>query len=277
MKIRRLAPLAVLVVALVAALTVSTPEPARADAPIYQALTSLRGLSNSSFAHVVNWARNGAGQVYAPTWDYQNAEAGILALPSGDRYAILQWLRGNGRGALYALGVTDNYIGPRRPGADYPIATPTPDPYRQLQFATDSLDGNAGAQPGNIQVLGGFAAARRDGTSILACVSFQNNAPQAATLVRFAFPIKDANGNTVATLHLDRKGTFSTGIGIHSYQSYNDWKSGLSNRGYADNCVTRTVGVAALPIIEARFATYAVTYVLYADGTSWTAPGATSP
>jgi len=277
MMIRRLAPLAVLVVALVAALAVSRPEPVRADAPIYQALTSLRGLSNSSFAHVVTWARNGASQVYAPVWDYQNAEAGILALPGGDRYAILQWLRGNGRGALYALGVSDNYIGPRRPGADYPLATPTPDPYRQLQFATDSLDGSAAGQPGNIQVLGGFAAARRDGTSIMACVSFQNNAPQTATLVRFAFPIKDANGNTVATLHLDRKGTFSTGIGIHSYQSYHDWKGGLSNRGYADNCVNRTVGVAALPILEARFATYAVTYVLYADGTSWTAPGATSP
>lgn len=275
--IRRLAPLAVLLVALVAALAVSRPEPVRADAPIYQALSSLRGLSNQSFAHVVSWARNGAGQVYAPVWDYQNAEVGILALPSGGRYAILQWLRGNGRGALYNLGVTDNSIGPRRPGADYPYATPTPDPYRQLQFATDSLDGNAAEQPGNIQVLGGFAAARRDGTAIFACISFQNNAPKAATLVRFAFPIKDANGNTVATLVLDRTGTFSSGIGINTFQSYNDWKSGLTNRGYNQNCVNRTTGVAAMPILEARFATYAVTRVEYADGTSWNSPGATSP
>lgn len=275
--IRRLAPLAVLVVALVAALAVSRPEPVRADAPIYQALTSLRGLSNPSFAHVVTWARSGAGQVFAPIWDYQNAEAGILALPSNDRYAILQWLRGNGRGALYNLGVTDSAIGPQRAGADYPSATPTPDPYRQLQFATDSLDGGAGPQPGSIQVLGGFAAARRDGTSIVACVGFQNNAPQTATLVRFAFPIKDANGNTVATLVLDRKGTFSSGIGIHTFQSYNDWKGGQSNRGYSENCVTKTTGVAAMPILEARFATYAVTHVEYADGSSWNTPGATSP
>jgi len=277
MMIRRLAPLAVLVVALVAALAVSRPEPVRADAPVYQALTSLRSLTDQSFAHVVNWARNGAGQVFAPVWDYQNAEAAILALPSNDRYAILQWLRGNGRSALYSLGVSDNYIGPRRPGADYPNATPTPDPYRQLQFATDSLDGNTGAQPGNIQILGGFAAARRDGTAILACVGFQNNAPQAATLVRFAFPIKDANGNTVATLVLDRKGTFSTGIGIHTFQSYGDWKNGQMNRGYNENCVTRKTGVAAMPILEARFATYTVTRVEYADGSSWNSPGATSP
>jgi hypothetical protein len=275
--IRRLAPLAVLVVALVAALAVSHPEPVRADAPVYQALTSLRSLTDQSFAHVVTWARNGAGQVWAPTWDYQQAEAAILALPGNDRYAILQWLRGNGRSALYNLGVTDNYIGPRRPGADYPLATPTPDPYRQLQFATDSLDGNSGAQPGNIQVLGGFAAARRDGTAIVACVGFQNNAAQAATLIRFAFPIKDANGNTVATLVLDRKGTFSSGIGIHTFQSYNDWKGGQSNRGYSENCVTRKTGVAAMPILEARFATYAVTHVEYADGSSWNSPGATSP
>src|SRR6185503_11161814 len=100
MMIRRIAPVAVLVVALVAALAFSRPEPVRADAPIYQALTSLRNLSSQSFAQVVTWARNGSPQVFAPTWDYQNAEAGILALPSNDRYAVLQWLRGNGRGAL---------------------------------------------------------------------------------------------------------------------------------------------------------------------------------
>jgi hypothetical protein len=274
---RRIASLAVLVVALVAALAVSQPAaPARADSPLYQALTSLRALSNTSFAHVVSWARQGSPTVWVPVQDYQQAEAGIAALPGSDRNAILQWLRGNGRGALYALGVTDNYIGPQRPGADYPSATPTPDPYRQLQFATDSLSGSGGS-PGDIQILGGFAAARRDGTSILACVSFQNNAPKTATMVQFSFPIKDANGNTVATLLMDRKGTFSSGIGIHTWQSYADWKN-QSHRGYEQNCVHRnTGGVAAMPILEARFATYAVTRVEYADGTSWSSPGATSP
>jgi hypothetical protein len=276
MKTRRIALAAAIAFAIISVLAIARPEPVRADAPIYQALTSLRALGDQSFAHVVTWARNGAGPVYAPVWDYQNAEAGILALPGRDRQAILQWLRGNGRGALYALGVADNFIGRHRPGADVPLATPTPDPWRQLQFASDSLDGG-GPSSGGIKVLSGFAGAKRNGTEVVACLSFQNNAAQAATRVLFAIPLKNESGNTVATLTLDRRGTFSTGIGIYSWSSYSQWRSGMTNRGYPENCVVKTPGVAALPIIEARFATFDVLRVEYADGTSWNAPGANAP
>ncbi len=268
MKIRRIAPLAVLALALVAALAIPA-QPARADAPLYQALTSLRNLSSGSFEKVVIWARNGSPQVYAPIWDYQNAEAGILSLPSDERHAVRQWLIGNGRSALYSLGVSDHAIGPRRPGADVPLATPTPDPWRQLQFATDSF---SDAPTGPIQVGAGIAAAKRDGTSLVACVTFTNTAPQAATSVSFVFTLKSGNGDAVGTIGFVRNGTFSTGIGIHTWDSYASWRQQSGNRGYNDNCVTKETGVAALPILETRFVTYAVKSVTFADGTSWSAP-----
>lgn len=268
MKLHRVAPLAVLVFALAAALAFPAP-PARADAPLYQALTSLRNLNDTSFGKVVAWARKGSPQVYSPTWDYEHAEAGILALPSNDRYAIRQWLTGSGRGALYALGVNDSSIGAHRPGADYPLATPTPDPWRQIQFATESF---SAAPSGPIQVGAGMAAAKRDGTSIVACVTFTNTAPQAATSIAFVFTMKSGNGDTVGTLGFVRNGTFSTGIGIHTWDSYSSWRQQSGNRGYNDNCVTKESGVAALPILETHFVTYAVKSVTFADGTSWNAP-----
>ncbi len=268
MKIRRIAPLAVLALALVAALAFPAP-PARADAPLYQALTSLRNLSDTSFGKVVVWAQNGSPQVFAPTWDYQNAEAGILSLPSNDRYAVRQWLIGNGRGALYALGVSDSSIGRHRPGADFPLATPTPDPWRQIQFATDTF---SEAPSGPIQVGSGIAAAKRDGTDIVACVTFTNAALQPATSISFDFTMKNANGDTLGHIGFVRNGTFSTGIGIHTWDSYSAWRQQYGNGGYNQNCVKKETGVAALPILETRFVTYTVKSVTFADGTSWNAP-----
>jgi len=267
MHTRRIAFLAAIALACVVALSASqAPQPARASAPIYQALDSVKNLSDASFAKVVAWAKQGGPAVFAPVWDYQQAEAGINGLAASQRWAMLQWLSGNGRGALYAQGVTNSDIGRNRPGADYPVATPTPDPWRQVQFATDTFDA---APSGPIQVSAGIAGAKRDGTSIVACVTFANTAPQAATDILFAFTIKDGNGDTVGTMRLDRKGTFSTGIGIHTWDSYASWRAQSGNRGYNDNCVKKESGVAALPVLEARFITYSVKSVTFADGTTW--------
>ncbi len=268
MKIRRLALLAAIAVALVVAFAAQRPEPVRASAPIYQALDSLKSLDANGFAKVVHWASNGASPVYGAMRDYQYAEAGINALPNNQRRAILQWLTGNGREALYAQGVSDSDIGSRRPGADYAAATPTPDPYRDLKLVTDSFDEPSS---GPITVINGFGAAKRDGTSATVCVSFKNNAPQPATSVTFAFSLKDNNGRTLGHLELERTGTFSTGIGIYTWDSYQSWRT-QTHKGFAENCATRNSGVAAMPILEARVATYHVRSVTFADGTSWNAP-----
>lgn len=240
---------------------------AEASAGLRAALSTLKGLSDHQFHEVVSWARNNG---FAPGFGFnavQNAEIQIGNLNYDDRQALLSWLKGNGRAALYNRGASDWQIGGRHPG-NTPKATPTPNPYRQLELTSPTLGKQ---QTGSIAVLGGFAAASRDGKMAMACVSFQNNAPVAATQVNFTFTLLDANGNTVGTMQLDRTGTFSTGIGIMSWSSFNDWNggSGFSNRGYSDNCAKISNGVAALPIIQARYVTYTISGITYADGTTW--------
>ena len=119
-------------------------------------------------------------------------------------------------------------------------------------------------------MLNGFAAAMRDGTRAVTCVSFKNVGPQAATRVVFIFTLLYSDGQTGGELILDRQATFSPNVGVMSYGSYADWVNQESaNRGYAQNCATVSNGVAALPILAARYATYRVTRVEYVDGSSW--------
>lgn len=71
-------------------------------------------------------------------------------------------------------------------------------------------------------------------------------------------------------LTLDRRGTFSPGIGIMTYDSLQDFvQSGFGNRSFADNCATVQDGIAAVPILTARYATYRMMRVVRADGSTW--------
>ncbi|MDQ2909122.1 MAG: hypothetical protein M3R44_07220 [Candidatus Eremiobacteraeota bacterium] len=258
------------VVALASIMTLRAADADVSDA-LVGALTTLQGLNQSSFSSVTGWARNGAPQVAVPIRDYELAEAQILNLSSDDRQAVLWWLQGNGRSSLYARGATDAQIGPLRSGADPGTAppSPAPDSWRDLRLASATL-GDA-AVPSGIVILGGFAAARRDGTSAMACVSFKNIAPVAADEVRIDFPLLDGAGNTVGKLTLDRRGTFSQGIGIMTYGSLQDFvqSGGIGNRGFGDNCATVKNGIAAVPILTARYATYRITKVTRGGGSTW--------
>ncbi|MDQ2857177.1 MAG: hypothetical protein M3R53_00825 [Candidatus Eremiobacteraeota bacterium] len=252
----------------------SQPERADADAspPLRQTLGTLRGLWSQSFGNVVQWARAGAPQIINPIEDYERAELQILNLGNDDRQAVLWWLQGNGRSALYNRGASDDQIGPPRSGIDNgagPAPTATPNPWRDLKLASATLD--TGTPASQIVLLGGFAGAKRDGTSAMACVSFKNVAAATATRVVFTFPLLGPGGDVLAALTLDRRGTFSSGVGIMSYDSLSDatQNSGVQNRGYSDNCTTLTNAIAAVPILKARFATYRVTRVEYSDGSVW--------
>jgi hypothetical protein len=148
-----------------------------------------------------------------------------------------------------------------------PSATATPNPWREIKVGTQSLD-----QPpvtGGIQVLSAFAAVRKDGRGAIACLSFKNTAPVAAKHLLVDFPFFDQSGANVGTLHLNRVGTFSSGIEIMSYQDFSAWSGGGGPRGYTDNCTRLDLAVAAMPILAARFASYRVTRIDFADGTTW--------
>lgn len=151
--------------------------------------------------------------------------------------------------------------------APQPTASPTPNPYREIRLASQTLGNSA---QGKIALLGGWAAVKRDGRAAVVCVSFKNEAAVAATRVVFRFTILGRSGNDLGTLEFDRSGTFSPGVDINGWQSLKDWQGGVGHRGYADNCKVLDSGVAALPLLSAHTVTYEIRRVDYADGSSWT-------
>lgn len=249
----------------------SVPPNARAASmALLNTLVQIQQLSNHDFKSLVAWSKNWAPQpqyVYTPL---QATENSIRKLPGDDRNAIFFWLDGLGRAALYARGVTDAQIGTRDPGSSSgstPAPTPTPNPWRALSLVSGSLDQST---EGNITILGGFAAAKRDGRSVIACVSFMNVSTKTASDITFEFPLLSEGGNELGKLTLDRTGTFSPNVGIYSYNSMSDWLQMQPPSSRLQNCVRRDLGTAALPILEARLAGYRVVKVLYTDGSSWT-------
>jgi hypothetical protein len=245
---------------------VAMPKAGAQSSALVNVLTETQQLSNNDFTTLCTWARNGASAPFNNYFQPQKTQSDILALADKDRQAVLWWLQGNGRSALYARGASDYQIGPRRAPADK-SATPAPAAWRQITLATATLNGDV---QGPIQILGGFAAVKRDGTAAIACVSFKNVSKITARRVVVDFPLLDAQGSTVGTLTLDRNGEFSPGTVIASYADFSTWQQGgIGPRGYADNCIQKTLATAALPILQARTAGYNVRRVEFDDGSSW--------
>lgn len=233
-------------------------------------LAALRDLSDGSFQQVLWWAPNPTDpQLSIPDWN--DAEHRIMQLGRQDRAAVLAWLTGGGRQALYDRGATDRMIGARTVSAGGGFTTPsTPGPssqYRVLPLTSPTL---GGAPAGNVRVTGGFALVKNDATKAVVCLSFVNLAPATASAVHFAFPLLDSNGNTIATLAFTRSGTFAPSVAINGPADGNAYLGGgFGPRAAYDNCLVSAQGTAALPLVQTHYVTYKVTGVQYADGTSW--------
>lgn len=276
MNIRRGSLLASVAAALTLAVIMPAPAKPAASGFLGLVFMSMRNLSDSQFASLVHWARAGAESPKFSDPAYRVEFDILRTLNEPDRRAMLVFLRGGGRSALYARGATDAEIGSRKPvnvGPATPAPTPTPNPYRSLEFGSPTI---GGAPAGNVVVIGGWAGVKRDGRGARACISFKNTDSRTATRVLFEFPISDDAGAALAQLELDRRGTFSPGIDIHGWGSMASWQSS-QNRGYDENCAGVSTAVPALPLLAARFATYRILRVEYADGTSWTPPTTPSP
>ena len=225
-------------------------------------LSNLQQLSDAAFNNVVQWARDEAPRPSNPNTPAKAVEQQISDLEWADRSAVMNWLTGSGRAPLHARGASDTDIGPRLPG----IAQATPNPYRVLSFSSPTLND---APIGHVQILGGFAAVRNDGTSAIVCVSFRNVSQKTATRVEFDFPLLGGGGRTLATLHLDRSGEFSPNVDINGWNALADWQAGIGHRGFNDNCTTVNRNFAANPLLHAQSATYTVTRVEYRNGSVW--------
>lgn len=171
--------------------------------------------------------------------------------------------------ALLAVTTVALALAPPVPAATpspSPSPSPTPNPYRSLNFASATL-GNRSA--GDIDVLGGFAAAKRDGKAAVVCISFKNVSSRTARRVTFEFPISGRQGGELGSTQLDRRGEFSPGIAINGWQSLGDWQGGVGHRGYGDNCTVLQQGIASEPLLRAATVSYRITRVEYDDGSSW--------
>ena len=270
----RRAALTLAIAMLVAGLSLTGPARVRAQSnALVSVLAEIQQLSQNDFSALATWASNGAPAPYNTGFGLDRTKADILNLGDKDRQAVLWWLQGNGRSALYARGANDYQIGSPRAPADAaaPTPSPTPGPWREIPLASATLD--AGVQ-GQIQILGGFAAVRRDGTGAIACVSFKNLSPMTARRIVFDFPLLDAQGSTLGTLTLDRNGEFSSNIAIMTFDSFADWNNNtIGPRGRLDNCIVRTLPTAAVPLLQARTASYRITRVEYDGGQIWTPSG----
>lgn len=254
---------------LVAVLTSFQYAHASASNDLANVLSQIRFMGSSDFDSLSKWAKNGTPKPDDAVFQPQKVEVDILNLSGGDRDAVLTWLRGNGRSALYAAGATDSQIGSQR-SVD-PAPRPTPNPWRNVPLATATLEN---APEHGIQILGGFAAAKKDGKSAIACVSFKNVDSRVAKRVVFEFPLSGEGGQTLGTLTLDRTGEFSPNIDIRSYESIEQWQGhGVGPvSSFNQGCIQRDLPTAAMPFLQAQAVGYRVKQVDYADGTSSAAP-----
>jgi hypothetical protein len=240
-----------------------------ASGALDNALGEIRNLGTLDFDDLVKWAKGGHPMPDNPTFSLENVEADIDRLHADDQNAVLSWLQGGGRSALHSAGASDADIGPPR-SIDKASAPATPNPWRNVPLATASLNG---ATQGPIQILGGFAAAKRDGTSAIACISFKNTDARVAKNVVIVFPLIGDGGQVLGTLELDRPGEFSSNIGIYTFDSMGAWQAGGGPvKSFAQNCVQKDLPTAALPFLQMRAVGYGVQQVDFADGSSWTAP-----
>jgi hypothetical protein len=255
-------------IALCLAMPVAAQASSGPSAQLMQTLTTIRNLGDSSFQHLVSWS-SAPKFPNATDRDWKNAEQEIMMLDSGDRSAVLAWLRGNGRSALYARGATDSMIGVTRAPGDRGGATSSEvSKYRVMKISSPTL-GNPSPE-GGIKVTGGFALIAKDGTKAIICVSFTNVAAVTASAVRFQFPLIGANGDTLGTIDFNRTGEFSPNVAIDGPADANSYfDPGFSHRGAFKNCVTSSQGTAALPLLQARHVAYKVAGVTYTNGSSW--------
>lgn len=153
-------------------------------------------------------------------------------------------------------------------------ATPTPKPYRYLQWASPP------GPSAPIEYIGAWTAVEPDASAAWTCLSFKNTSSVAATRILFGLSLLNYNHEAIDRGHLDRKGTFSPGIEIHGYHSVSEWSERVGPRGYRDNCQPWNPNAeprALESYSQARYYSISVKRIDYADGTTWPRPEEASP
>lgn len=80
---------------------------------LLRGLSAIQALGVGDLSALQSWAGNTPVQMPNPVFStLDQVKAQIVTMQPGDRDAVVIWLQGKGRGALYARGATDTQIGP---------------------------------------------------------------------------------------------------------------------------------------------------------------------
>jgi hypothetical protein len=135
-------------------------------------------------------------------------------------------------------------------------------PYRPLEFVSPKH-----AKPsGDIQVLDGWAAIKKNLKGAIVCLSFRNNAKLTARRVVFELPVIGGSGATVAKIELDRHGTFPTGVVVPTWENLAQWRAQAGDPSYNQNCKILSTTASVFPIVSAHAVSYRVVRIEYANG-----------
>jgi hypothetical protein len=238
-----------LVLLLVAAMVLAQPR-ASASSALYNILYDLRPLSPSEGTALQRWARGTLSSGTGSTYRVSNLSRAIRQLSHG-RNAVLAYVRGEGRLALYGLGVSDADIGPMKAPFDRAAPGPLATPQNRDIPVLNAID-----PASRISLLTAQTTLRKDGTWMRTCVAFTNKAEKTAKKIVFGYQILDVFKKPVNGSEWAREGTFSPGVEIRPKKS---------------DCLI--LGTGTKPedaFLRGAHLELSVHKVVYDDGSSWT-------
>jgi hypothetical protein len=234
-------------------------------------LAQIAHFDDASLLAISSWASYQNPQPPdTPLTDLDQVEVEAVKLAPAEQDALFAWLEHTGRSKLYALGVTDNQIGPCQPlidqnGCKHPspvvVLSATP---RELSFRAD-----AQADSG-VEVSGGFVSVGADATSFTHCIAFKNTTQKTMAAITFTYKMLAPSGLVLGAGSDVVVGSFLAGSQTESPASLEALQSLTAGGGAApENCWTKTVPPLDPALLHATVFSVSVASVTYEDGTHW--------
>jgi hypothetical protein len=203
-----------------------------------------------------------------PISDLDEAEVQALKLAPAEQDALFAWLEHAGRTKLYALGLTDNQIGPCQPLIDQ-NGCKHPTPVVALSAMPRDLTFRADAQPDSgVEVSGGFASVSADAISFTHCIAFKNATQKTMAAITFTYRMLAPSGIVLGAGSDVVVGSFLAGSQTESPASLEALQS-LTASGVPPNCWTKMVPPLDPALLHATVFSVGVASVTYEDGTHW--------
>ena len=256
------------------------------SASLEQILASIEHFDDASLIALSYWASYPNPQAPdTPLTDLDRVQVKALTLAPPERDALFSWLDHGGRTKLYALGVTDNDIGPcqalidlgcRKPqssvaeslaqgGAGTNSAAAPPAIRRDLLFA---IAGAASSASG-ITLERGFAVMDTSSDMLTHCVTFRNTTAKTAAALTLTYAILGRSGEVLTAGSDILVGSFTAGSEIKAPQTFDEFAQVSLAGSVPTNCWKKSLAATDPVLQRAAGLTIGVTSVTYEDGTHW--------